>query len=66
MSGWAQRFAAIAEDRAARRREAVAEEMREAGVEVAVEGEAVRLTGRGLMRRWVDDLSLREAGRGGL
>lgn len=66
MSRWVQRIAAIAEERAARRREAVAQSMRDAGVEAAVEDEAVRLTGRGLMRRWIDDLALREAGRGGL
>lgn len=36
-----------------------------AGVEDAqVDGEIVRLTGPGLMRRWMSDLGLREAGRG--
>ncbi len=57
--------AAIARARGARRRQAVAEAMLDAGVEaVRVDGEAVRLSGRGLMRRWMSDLSMREAGRG--
>ena len=54
------------EARAARRRGQVAEAMLAAGVEDArVEGEAVLLSGRGLLRRWLSDLALREAGRGG-
>ena len=66
MSGaMVQRVAALAQARAARRRQAVAEAMLAAGVEQAqVEGERVRITGRGLMRRWMSDLALREAGRG--
>ena len=60
-----RRVAALVEARAARRRFAVAEAMLAAGVEDArVEGETVRLSGPGLMRRWMGDLSLREAGRG--
>ena len=52
--------------RAARRRWEVAEAMLAAGVEEArVEGDAVLLSGRGLLRRWLSDLALREAGRGG-
>ena len=54
------------EARAARRRWEVADAMLAAGVEEArVEGDRVRLSGRGLLRRWLNDLALREAGRGG-
>ena len=59
-----RRVAALMEARAARRREAVAEAMSAFGVDARVEGETVRLSGPGLMRRWMGDLSLREAGRG--
>ena len=56
----------MVELRAARRRGQVAEAMLAAGVEDArVEGEAVLLSGRGLMRRWLGDLDLRERVRGG-
>jgi hypothetical protein len=56
----------LVEARADQRRAAVADAMLAAGVEEArVEGEAVRLSGRGLLRRWTSDLGLREAGRGG-
>lgn len=54
----------LVEARAEQRRRDVAEAMLAAGVEDAqVEGEAVRLSGRGLLRRWMSDLMLREAGR---
>lgn len=57
----------LVEARAERRRRAVAEGMLAVGVEDArIEGDAVRLSGRGLLRRWMSDLWLREAGRGGL
>ena len=63
MRGLARRVEAQVE----RRRRAVAEAMLAAGVEEArVEGEAVRLSGRGLLRRWLSDLDLREKARGGL
>ena len=59
-------LARMVELRAARRRGQVAEAMLAAGVEDArVEGEAVLLSGRGLMRRWLGDLDLRERVRGG-
>ena len=59
-------LARMVELRAARRRGQVAEAMLAAGVEDArVEGEAVLLSGRGLLRRWLSDLALREAGGGG-
>ncbi|KFG89427.1 hypothetical protein BV98_002811 [Sphingobium herbicidovorans NBRC 16415] len=57
-------LARLVEARAARRRREVADAMLAAGVEAQVEGEAVRLSGRGLLRRWADDLAVREAGRG--
>ncbi|WP_340265319.1 hypothetical protein [Sphingobium mellinum] len=61
------RLARLAEQRAERRRRAVVEAMLAAGVEEArIEGEAVRLSGRGLLRRWLSDLDLRERARGGL
>jgi hypothetical protein len=54
----------LVEARAEQRRRDVAEAMLAAGVEDAqVEGEAVWLSGRGLLRRWMSDLMLREAGR---
>ena len=59
-------LARLVEARAARRRREIAEAMLAAGVEDArVEGEAVLLSGRGLLRRWLSDLALREAGGGG-
>ena len=59
-------LARMVEARAARRRGQVAEAMLAAGVEDArVEGEAVLLSRRGLMRRWLGDLDLRERVRGG-
>ncbi|WP_375197361.1 hypothetical protein [Sphingobium sp.] len=58
---------ALFEARVERRRRAIAEAARAAGVQDAtVEGEGVRLSGVGLMRRWMTDLRLREAGRGRL
>lgn len=61
------RLARLMEQRAERRRRAVAEAMLAAGVEEArIEGEAVRLSGRGLLRRWLSDLELRERARGWL
>jgi hypothetical protein len=49
----------------ARRRRAIVASALAAGVEEArVEGEVVRLSGRGLLRRWMAELPLREAGRG--
>ena len=54
------------EARAARRRREVADAMLAAGVEDArVKGDAVLLSGRGLLRRWLGDLDLRERVRGG-
>lgn len=59
-------LARMVELRAARRRGQVAEAMLAAGVEDArVEGEAVLLSGRGMLRRWLGDLDLRERVRGG-
>lgn len=60
-----ERLRALVEARAeARRREIVAAAMAAGVQEARVEGEAVRLSGPGLMRRWMDDLTLRDAGRG--
>jgi hypothetical protein len=57
------------EARAARRRAtiaaALAEVGAEAGVDVAIDGEVVRVSARGLRARWWRDLALREAGRTG-
>lgn len=63
--GLMRKVARIAEARAGSRREEVAAAMRASGIEARVEGEAVRLTGWGLLRRWLSDLALREAGRAG-
>lgn len=60
-----ERLRALVEARAeARRREIVAAAVAAGVREARVEGEAVRLSGPGLMRRWMDDLTLRDAGRG--
>lgn len=60
------RIVALAERRAARRRADVAAAFRAAGVgDVAIEGETVRASGRGLLARWMRDARLRDAGRGG-
>lgn len=65
MRTMARRLAGLAEARAARLREAVARAIVARGVaDVAIEGEDVRFSGRGLMRRWIGDLAFREAGRG--
>lgn len=62
---WTKRIGARVEAQAERWREAVAGALTAAGVEtVAVEGEEVRASGRGLIRRWMNDLAVREAGRG--
>ena len=59
-------LARLVEARAARRRREIAEVMLAAGVEEArVEGEAVLWSGRGMLRRWLGDLDLRERVRGG-
>ena len=51
---------------ARRWRERIAARFAAAGVEqVAIEGDAVRASGRGLRARWMDEARLREAGRGG-
>ena len=66
MNALLRRMAMLAEARAERRRRQIVAAMLDAGVEDAgIEGEAVRLTGRGLRRRWLGELTLREAGRGG-
>lgn len=58
---------ALVEARAWRRREAIARMLEQATGSVAViEGEAVRMSGPGLLRRWLTDAALRDAGRGGL
>ncbi len=49
---------------AERRRARIADAARGVGVDAEVEGEAVRLSGRGLMRRWMTDARLRDLGRG--
>lgn len=53
------------EARAARRRGAIAAALAEAGVDVAIDGEVVRVSARGLRARWWRDLALRGAGRTG-
>ncbi|MCP1468697.1 hypothetical protein J3E64_000364 [Sphingobium sp. OAS761] len=55
----------MARARAAARREAIAAALAAQGVEARVEGDAVRMNGRGLAARWMRDLALREAGRSG-
>jgi hypothetical protein len=52
------------EARAARWRGQIAEAMGDFG-DVVIEGEAVRVSGRGIMRRWMADARLRDAGRAG-
>lgn len=59
-------LARLLEARVGRRRQEVAEAMLAAGVEEArIEREAVLLSGRGLLRRWLTDLDLRDRARGG-
>lgn len=55
----------LVEARAAARRAAIAAALGAQGVMASVEGEAVRMSGRGLLARWWRDLALREAGRDG-
>ncbi|WP_240334272.1 hypothetical protein [Sphingobium estronivorans] len=57
------RLRGLVEERVAARRREIAAAISAMGVEARVEGEDVRLSGRGLMRRWMGDLGLREAGR---
>lgn len=52
------------EARAARWRARIVEAAQELGVAAAVEGEAVRLSGRNIRQRWMDEARLRDAGRG--
>ncbi|APL94470.1 hypothetical protein EWH08_07070 [Sphingobium indicum] len=64
-AGVRARLWALVEARIAVRRRRIAAAALAAGVEEArVEGDAVRLSGVGLRRRWMGDLGLREAGRG--
>lgn len=57
----------IGERMAARRRAAIARAVagEAPGVAATVEGDDVVLEGRGLMRRWMGDLALRDAAGGG-
>lgn len=59
-------LARMLEARAALRRGRIVAAWRELGVVGEVQGEDVRASGRGLVRRWARDLALREAGREGL
>jgi hypothetical protein len=45
-------------------RERIAGAVRDMGVVAEIEGEAVRLSGRDIRRRWMDEARLRDAGRG--
>lgn len=54
-----ERVEALAE----RRRAGIANAARDAGIDAEVDGEAVRLSGRGLMERWMTDARLRDLGR---
>ncbi|AJR26548.1 hypothetical protein TZ53_21070 [Sphingobium sp. YBL2] len=54
---------ALVEARMEARRRGIAAALAATGVEAQVEGEAVRLSGRGLKARWMGDLALREAVR---
>lgn len=63
--GLQARVEAMAQRRAGAVRAAIARSLTLAGVDdVVIEGEAVRASGRGLGRRWMDDPALRDAGRG--
>lgn len=67
VSAMVERAAAAGEARAARRRQAIAEEADAlGGVRARVEGEAVVIEGRGLLDRWIRDANLRNIGRAGL
>ena len=57
----------LSKPRAARRRQAIAEEAGAlGGVRARVEGEVVVIEGRGLLDRWIRDANLRNIGRTGL
>lgn len=56
----------LAQRRMVVRRERIAAALQATGVEAVVVGEDVRATGRGIVARWWRDLTLRDAGRGGL
>ena len=67
VSAMVERAAAAGEERAARRRQAIAEEADAlGGVRARVEGDAVVIEGRGLLDRWIRDANLRNIGRAGL
>ncbi|WP_336972823.1 hypothetical protein [Sphingobium aromaticiconvertens] len=53
------------EARAARWRARIVEAARELGVAAVVEGDAVRLSGRDIQQRWMDEARLRDVGRDG-
>ena len=53
------------EERAARRRAAIADALAQQGVASVIEGDGVRASASGLKARWWRDLTLREAGRNG-
>lgn len=59
-------LARMLEARAALRRGRIVAAWRELGVMGEAQGEDVRASERGLVRRWARDLALREAGREGL
>lgn len=64
LAGLLMRGQRIAREAAERRRERIVAEAGDMpGVTASVEGEAVVLEGRGLMRRWASDLAFREIGR---
>lgn len=67
MGGLLERAALAGETRAARRRQAIAEEAGAlGGVRARVEGEVVVIEGRGLLDRWIRNANLRNIGRTGL
>lgn len=51
------------EERAAKRRAAIAEALGEQAVTAVIEGETVRASAPRLKARWMSELRLREAGR---
>lgn len=62
-AGMKVRLKALVEARLEARRQGIAAALAASAIEARVEGEAVRLSGRGLKDRWMGDLALREAGR---
>lgn len=58
-------MSALVEARASRWRARIVEAARELGVAAVVEGEAVRLSGRNIQQRWMDEARLRDVGRSG-